>query len=456
MRTEDSLEIQYQCDGSISKFVLPIEYQLEAEVEVRLYDPLVGDEGTVQTNPGDYTIVDNYISFVTAPATNYQVIISRITSRTQDATFPTTPTHASSQVENALDKISQTIQEEKARFNRMSFNNRDFTNSPVLPPEAGDEIIYWDEELNLSTLQLIESSAAAASEAEMQTGTENTKRVSPLRYKQGYNYHQDNNKDNVTTNTIASYFPGHPNKVLLLDNTSNVIFARYPEALLDFQQGEELLYKHITSSPVQVDIELQGFDSLDFSSSASYDLVPYDYQQIMVTNGLSGASFNPGAGWQTIETKNSSFHSSTDFTLDTGWNNTTQTNYHYKTGNTLYSYGVHEYSGVPGGGTPNMTWEYPTASFADLGDFLGAVSADNGAVVGEGFHWDNSAGVLKRYIAVFETSSPRLISWKQSAKSGTDWIQAAGHAPASLFNTNDKFWYRVMLSSKYFAGGSSD
>ena len=240
-------QAKYSGDGSNVDFSIPFAFKSGEVTNIKVL--LVQNDGTevAQTNPTHWTFDDDtnptIVTFGTAPAADEEVVVYRDTTINQETDLPA----ATQNIEDQLDRLALMVQEVNAKFSRALLLARSSDNSNIELPEPSDGLYLGWDGTALANLSAVAGPTGAtgatgpqgpkgdtgatgpqgdpgvdgadgndgvfseiANQTEAETGTNNTKGMSPLRTKQAI----DNALTSYTTTSAQNSIDSAQNALI--------------------------------------------------------------------------------------------------------------------------------------------------------------------------------------------------------------------------------------------------
>lgn len=275
--------------GSLSNFTINFEFQDETEVGVYLVE---GDTETLQVNGTDYIISGNTVTMEVAPALGKDVVVIRETPLTQPTNLENAGPLTLANVEKRLDYLTQISQELSEKLDRaIKLPRSSSLTGMIFPDPTADKILGWNSgatALENKTLTL--TGATAASQAEAEAGTNNTKYLTPLRTNQAFEYYMDRYGHPIATKN-ATFTAGASEEYFMCDTSGGSFIGNLPTAV--GISGKRYTFKRIGTDYNYVTITPNGGESIDGAATTLLLRTPNESLTIM----------SDGAGWQVIERK---------------------------------------------------------------------------------------------------------------------------------------------------------
>lgn len=126
--------VKVYTSGTATSYTIPFDYIDDEDVVVTLVNATTGAE-TAQTLDVDYTIVDETVTYTTAPGAAYKVVLRRATPYTQEASFSAGEAPPLSTYESAYDKATMLLQDLNERLRR----------ALLLPDSTATTDVIWPD-----------------------------------------------------------------------------------------------------------------------------------------------------------------------------------------------------------------------------------------------------------------------------------------------------------------------
>lgn len=130
--TDTESPVKIYTSATVTEYPIPFDYIEDEDIEVTLVSIDTGAK-IAQVLNVDYTIVDDTVTYATAPGSSYEVIIRRVTPYTQEASWVAGSAPPLSAHESALDKLTFLTQDLNERLNRSLHLSVSSTADPELP-----------------------------------------------------------------------------------------------------------------------------------------------------------------------------------------------------------------------------------------------------------------------------------------------------------------------------------
>ncbi len=374
-------------DGIITAFTIPFQFQEDAEVGVYLVSGTVETKQTIVTN---YTISGTTVTFLVAPVSPNQVVLIRETVKNQPTDLINAGPLTLANIEKRLDVLTQMAQELGEEISRTFKVQRSTVPTGfILPAPSADKVIGWDTagtQLENKTLTL--TGAPLASQAEAEAGTENTKYMSSLRTKQGFDFFMDRYLRDIKFKT-ATFTPGVDEEVFICDASGGAIVVNLPAVAA--LSGKRYTFKKEGTDFNIITLDPNGAEQIDQASTI-----------IMRTPGESVTIIPDGTEWWVIERKGCENLGA--ITSVFSWvTNVTHTVNYYRNGSFLKVWGFITTSGAPTAVPLTMTLPNSWQTVAALFDAQGGVPIgkchirDDGVIGMAGIIMPSALGVLDFY-----------------------------------------------------------